>query len=181
LDRTESAAVAGVVGGQILLSAASGSVGEDPGGNARVFALLVGVVVNAAVGRRVARSPRSGSAAALGVLAGLGYATVGICARFLPELSIPALVTSPALYTMGASGVVAFYWYSVALRRGAVTLATAPMIVTQTVVPAIVGVVVLGDQVRAGWWPGAIVGFAVTVISAVLLVRFESGGEADTP
>jgi hypothetical protein len=52
------------------------------------------------------------------------------------------------------------------------------------VTPAVVGVFLLGDEVRPGWWSGAILGFAVTAAAAIVLVRFEGvrgqQGEAET-
>jgi len=59
------------------------------------------------------------------------------------------------------------------LQRGAVTAATAPMIVMQTVVPALLGIAVLGDMVRSGWLIGAGFGFVATVAGAVTLARYE--------
>ena len=41
--------------------------------------------------------------------------------------------------------------YSIALQRGTVTQATAPLVVGETVAPALVGLLLLGDQPgRAG-------------------------------
>jgi hypothetical protein len=39
----------------------------------------------------------------------------------------------------------------------------------QTVVPAIVGVVALGDSFREGWWPVALFGFLVSTGAALAL------------
>ncbi len=72
------------------------------------------------------------------------------------------------------SGALAFVLYSLALQRGSVTLATTPMIALQTITPAAVGVVVLYDAVRAGWWPLAVLGFVLSAAGSVVLVRFES-------
>jgi hypothetical protein len=47
------------------------------------------------------------------------------------------------------------------------------MIVLQTALPALAGVLVLGDEVRSGWALGALGGFVLTGIGATLLVRFE--------
>ncbi len=44
----------------------------------------------------------------------------------------------------------------------------------QTITPAAVGVFVLDDAVRSGWWPGAIGGFVLSAIGSLVLVRFES-------
>ena len=63
--------------------------------------------------------------------------------------------------------------YSLALQRGSVTAASTALVVTQTMVPTIVGVTFLGDQVRSGFWPVAVAGFLLTAAAAAVLVRFE--------
>jgi hypothetical protein len=128
-------------------------------------------------GFAVSRSTSHLAAAVLGFLAGLGYAGSGLCARVLPGLTPAELLGAPATYLLPLTGGMAFLLYSVALRRGTVTEATGPLIVMQTVTPALIGVWVLGDQVRSGWGVVAVVGFAVSLIGAVELARFESGPE----
>ena len=76
-------------------------------------------------------------------------------------------------YALPLSGALAFLLYSLALQRSSVTVATAPMIVVQTAGPAVVGVLLLGDAVRSGWAVGALVGFVLTAVGAITLVRFE--------
>ena len=49
--------------------------------------------------------------------------------------------------------LVAFWLYSLGMHRAAVPSTTASMIVAQTFVPAAIGVALLGDGVRDGWWP----------------------------
>jgi drug/metabolite transporter (DMT)-like permease len=172
LSRLEWGAVGGVCAGLMLLSASAGPIGAD-GGATMPRALLGGVAVIAALAWPASRRQGPGTTAALGVLSGSGYAVVGIAARLLPGTSPAQLAGSLATYVLMISGVLAFFLYTLALARGAVALATTPLIVTQTVAPAAVGVLLLGDAVRAGWAAGAVGGFALTVVSASLLVRFE--------
>lgn len=180
LTRTEWASVGAVFAGLVLLSASAGDVGSRIGGP--IPAVLAVAIVGIAVsGWWASRSRRPLSTAALGLLAGFGYAVVGISARLLPDLRPGPLLTSPVTWTLAVSGCLAFLLYSMALQRGAVTLATTPMIVTQTVTPAIVGVVLLGDGVRPGWAWAAAVGFVVTVVAATALVRFEGAQQGHTP
>ena len=78
----------------------------------------------------------------------------------------------------GAGAVIAvfgryFVLYSLALQRGSVTVATAPMIVMQTLTPAALGVLALGDAVRESWLPAAVLGLLVTGAGAVVLGRFD--------
>ena len=61
--------------------------------------------------------------------------------------------------------------YSIALQRGSVTQATAPLVVGETVAPALVGLLLLGDHARPGWGWVAAVGFVLSVAGAVSLAR----------
>ncbi|MDP9398206.1 MAG: hypothetical protein M3P96_10485 [Actinomycetota bacterium] len=167
------AAVAAVCAGLGLLAAAAGPPGSTGQGSDVAAGLAVAVVL-VAVGGLAARKWRGPHGAALlGLLAGLGFAVLSIAARLLPELAPAALARSPATYVMLASGAVAFLLYSLALRRGEVTTATAPMIVTQTTAPAVVGVLLLGDAVRPGGAAGVALGFLLAAGGAVVLARFE--------
>jgi drug/metabolite transporter (DMT)-like permease len=180
LTRTEWASVAAVFVGLVLLSASAGDVGTRTGGP--IPAVLCGAIVAiAGSGWWASRYPGPLSTAALGLLAGFGYAVVGISARLLPDFALGDLLTSLVTWTLVVGGTLAFLLYSMALQRGAVTLATTPMIVTQTVTPAVVGVLLLGDGVRPGWAWAAAVGFVVTVVAATALVRFEGAHQGHTP
>jgi drug/metabolite transporter (DMT)-like permease len=180
LSRLEWGAVAAVVLGLVLLSASAGDAGTERatrGLSEGLFITLVCMVLVAAV---ASRSKGILGTAVLGLTGGLGYAVVGISARLLPDtLTFAHLLHSPATYSLGCGGALAFFLYSLALQRGSVTAATTSLITTQTVTPAVIGVLLLGDHVRHGWWPGAAIGFLITAAAAVVLVRFEGVREVD--
>jgi drug/metabolite transporter (DMT)-like permease len=177
LTNADWAAVVAITVGLAVLAIASGDIGEDDPPHGFMLGLYVGIVVVALLGVVALRSQSTYAASALGVLAGLGFAGSGLAARVLPGLTPAELWDSPATYALPLSGALAYGLYSFALRRGSVTEATGPMIVLQTVTPAIVGVALLGDQVRQGWAAVAVVGFALTAVGAVALARFEGGPE----
>jgi drug/metabolite transporter (DMT)-like permease len=174
LSTLEWSAVAGVVVGLGLLAVSAGDAGAAAQHHGLTIGIIVGLVTIAVLGAIASRSQHGVSTALLGLLAGLGYAGVAISARLRQDGSISELLHSPTLYTLPISGALAFILYSLALQRGSVTLATTPMIALQTITPAAVGVFVLNDAVRAGWWPAAIIGFALSAAGSVILVRFES-------
>jgi drug/metabolite transporter (DMT)-like permease len=182
LTLVEWGSVGAVIAGLVLLSASSGNVGESDAAGLP-WAMLASIVVIAVLAWPVDRGRGPVSTALLGVLAGFGYAIVGISARLLPDFEPRHLLTSPAAWSLGLGGALAFFLYSLALQHGAVTLATTPMIVTQTVTPAMAGVLLLGDGVRPGWGFAAGLGFVVTVAAACALVRFEGAhtGQAPAP
>jgi drug/metabolite transporter (DMT)-like permease len=173
LSRIEWSAIGAVVIGLVLLSASAGEAGTErayTGLDLSLYGLLAGMLV---VGFLASRSEGIVATAVLGLIGGLGYAVVGISSRILPDFVIADLLTSPASYSLALGGGLAFYFYSMALQRGSAIAATTPLIAVQTVTPAAVGVLLLGDQVRPGWWAGAILGFVITAAAAVVLVRFE--------
>ncbi|MGW1344746.1 hypothetical protein ACWCOV_27145 [Kribbella sp. NPDC002412] len=174
LSALEWSAVVAVCVGLGLLAVSAGDAGDSDRHQGLTIGLIVGLVVIAVLGAIASRSQHGVSTALLGLLAGLGYAGVAISARLLQDGSIAEVVRSPTTYTLLLSGALAFILYSLALQRGSVTLATTPMIALQTITPAAVGVFVLDDAVRSGWWPGAITGFILSAIGSVILVRFES-------
>ena len=51
------------------------------------------------------------------------------------------------------------------------TVATAPLVVGETIAPALVGITLLGDRPREGWAWAAVLGFALAVGGAVGMAR----------
>ncbi len=172
LRRRQWGAVALVVLGLLLL--APTATGEDrvEGGGGAALVLAVAVAALLAVATWVRHVPGPLGAVLLGLLAGAGFGVVALCGRLLPELG-PDLLTSPFPYVLAVAGATAYFVYSAAMQRGTVTTATAAMVVTQTVVPALAGLA-LGDAVRAGFVPLAVAGFALALAGALGLARFEA-------
>lgn len=151
------------------------SATEDSAGSAGP--VLTWGVLLAAVALGLLAIPLGGlrgglGAASLGAVAGLAFGAVSVAARILPApMTVGALLTSPATYGLLAAGAVALLTYSTALQRGTVTQATAPLVVMETVAPALVGVVLLGDRPREGWGWVAVLGFVLAVAGAISLAR----------
>jgi hypothetical protein len=103
---------------------------------------------------------------------------VEVAVRLIDDVSPSALFTNPATYALLLGGGSAFLLLTSALQRGSVTTATAGMVIGETVGPALVGVVWLGDRTREGLEWLAVAGFVVAVAGALALARF---GEAPGP
>jgi drug/metabolite transporter (DMT)-like permease len=115
---------------------------------------------------------------AFGVLAGLMYGAGGIAARMLrTPHHVWQVVEDPALWALASAGILGLLLYAMALQRGTVTVATAAVVVAETLVPAAVGITLLGDRPAHGGTPVAAVGFGLAVAGAVALARH---GEAST-
>lgn len=180
LTRQQAAAVLTVCAGLLLLAPTATS-GEAVEVGAAAPALLLGavavVLVLSVAAARLAALP---AALALGLLAGTSFGVVAVAARLLPDLSPGAVLREPVAYVLATAGLVAFLLYSTAMQRGSVTTTTAALVVTQTAAPALVGVVLLGDRVRDGLLPVAVVGFALALAGALGLARYEAGAAAGT-
>jgi drug/metabolite transporter (DMT)-like permease len=168
----EWAAVAAVCAGLALLAVSTGREGSAPVGDGFRLALLGCVVVLAAVGFGAGRLGDPARSAVLGLVAGLGFGVVALAVRALPDLSPAHLVRDPATYALVGGGVIAFLFFATGLQRGAVTVTTGAMVVGETLAPAAVGVLLLGDRTRPGFAPVAVAGFIVAVAATLALARF---------
>jgi drug/metabolite transporter (DMT)-like permease len=173
LRTSDWTAVGAVCAGLAVLATSAGEVGEAPTGDRYVIGVFCALAAMVVAAVAASRFHGTGATAVLGLLAGFGFAGVSVCARLLPDLEPATVVTSLATYALALSGGLAFLVYSLALQRGSVTGATGPMIVSQTVTPALIGVIWLGDEIRPGWEFPAVVSFLITGAGAVALARFE--------
>ncbi|MGI5428141.1 DMT family transporter [Streptomyces sp. CA-179760] len=175
LSRVEWAAVGVVCAGLALLGLAAGAEGDEEGPAWLKWAMLGaagGVLLLGAVGGRL---PERGRALTLGLGAGCGFGVVEVAVRLIDGLSPGELFTNPAAYALVLGGGAAFLLLTSALQRGSVTTATAGLVLGETVAPALIGVIWLGDRTREGLGWLAVLGFAVAVAGALALSRF---GEA---
>jgi drug/metabolite transporter (DMT)-like permease len=177
LTTREWLAVFGVVIGVGLLGLSAGAEGAARVGTAFQLALIIAVAGVAVGGLLAARLPSPARTPVLGAVAGLGYAVLAVAARILPGFDFHQLVRDPATYTLAAAGIVSFMLYASALEGGSVTVATAAVVLAETMPPAAVGVLFLGDQTRRGLAGIAAAGFILAVVCAVALARFGEAGE----
>ncbi|MDJ0464064.1 DMT family transporter [Streptomyces sp. H27-C3] len=172
LSRTEWGAVAVVCAGLAMLGLSSGPEGTENGPSALPYALLgvaCAVVVTGALAGRLRDPARS---LVLGFGAGTGFGVVSVSVRLIDDPAPEVLFANPALYALLLGGGAAFLLFTSALQRGSVTTATAGLVIGETLGPAVVGVVWLGDRTREGLAWVAVLGFAVAVAGALALARF---------
>jgi drug/metabolite transporter (DMT)-like permease len=135
------------------------------------------IFIVGALAGRLADRPR---ALVLGFAAGSGFGVVEVGVRMLDEIdpTKPAFYTSPAVYAAAAGGAAGFLLLTSALQRGSVTTTVAAMVVGETIAPALVGAIWLGDSAREGLGWLVVAGFVVAVAGTMVLARF---GEAPSP
>lgn len=113
----------------------------------------------------------------LAVASGVGFGLVGVAARTL-QVRDPWWHTAadPVLWALAAQGILASVAYGFALHRGRTTTVAAITFVVETVLPTAIGLVFLGDAVRAHLVPVATIGFLATLGGCIVLAR-----HAETP
>ncbi|HEU4811970.1 MAG TPA: hypothetical protein VFT00_07495 [Nocardioides sp.] len=151
--------------GLVLLAAGSGDAGSVLVTTPFVVALWAGLLLLGVA----ARLGIGLGGAALGALSGLGYAGSAIAVRGVGT-PVEILVVAAAL-AVPVYGVLAFWLYSLGMDRARVSSATTPMIVGSTFVPAGVGLALLGDGVRPGWWAAVVAGLVLATAGTVVLSR----------
>jgi drug/metabolite transporter (DMT)-like permease len=114
------------------------------------------------------------------VLAGSGYAGAAIGARAIHVGDWQELISNPVSWALVGYAVLGAVMLARALQgsRDAVASASAWLWVIEVVVPGGVGLLLLGDRVRAGWSLPAGVAVATAVASALLLSRQTGVDEA---
>jgi drug/metabolite transporter (DMT)-like permease len=176
LSWREWLAVAGVVVGVGMLGSSAGQQVVTGVSAEFKLALILAVAGIALIGVAASRLPLPARTPVLGAVAGLGYGVLAVAARVLPGFDVHQLIRDPAAYALAAAGVVSFMLYATALEDGSVTVATAAVVLAETVPPAVVGIMYLGDHTRPGMGGVAVLGFSLAVVCAVALARF---GETD--
>lgn len=154
--------------GVVLAAAQPGPPGPTPVGFNTAMAVALALLVAAAV--LSYRHPRTSGCA---VLAGLGYSGAAVAARAVHGVSVGVLLAEPLVWLIAGFAVVGAVMFARALetRDDAVNEASAWLWVIEIVVPSLIGVLVLGDQVRPGW---AIPTMAAIVAAIVATMRISS-------
>lgn len=165
------------IGVGLVLLAGSASQGAAVQPDAAGLLLLLATVPFLAMIVLGQSRPR-GSRLGVGLLstaAGLGFSGVGIAARIV-EVPRPwwHAAGSVLVIMIVLHGALALVAYTLALARGRVTTVAAVNFAVETVVPAVVGLVWLGDAVRPGpgWAVLAGLGFALAVGGSMALASY---------
>jgi drug/metabolite transporter (DMT)-like permease len=172
LGRREWAAIGAVCVGLALVATSAKAEGAAAVGIGFRVGLVIAVALVAGLGAAVARLPAGRRAPVLGLIAGLGFGLTAVAGRVITGFAPRDLLTDPACYTAAGAGVLGMLFFTSALQQGRVTTATAMMVTGETVMPALVGVLLLGDQTRPGFSAVAVTGFVVAVLAALILARF---------
>lgn len=177
LTRPEWASIAVVCSALVLLATAAGHEGSGHTPLTTHWWLLAATVLLIGGGTVVVRLLGARAAILAGLLSGLGFGALGVGVRILNGVApfdLPSLLADPALYAILVAGIGGMYLHTVALQIGSVNGATAALVVGETVVPGLLGVLWLGDASRPGFAWMAGLGFVLAVAGAVAVAWFGS-------
>jgi drug/metabolite transporter (DMT)-like permease len=170
LRTIDRVAVGACVAGLVLVSASAG--GGRPATTAWVSTLVL-VPACAALVVALLALRSSGRAWPLAVIAGLGFGATSLAVRAvdLPagDGVVPGLLAHPATYLVVAFWVLGLIGYSRALELSSLAQVTAVMLVTEVIAPGFIGIALLGDSVRAGWWCPMLTGLGIAVAGIAML------------
>jgi hypothetical protein len=179
MRRAEVGALVVAVAGLTLVGLSAAPQSTRAMGTASQWLVLAAAVALALIPAALVRAGGRGGAWVLGGVSGLAFGVVAVAARGLTAATgggliddVRVLAGSPASYAVLLAAPVALVAYATALQRGTVVQATAPLVVGETVLPAVAGLALLGDHPRPGWGVVAVLGFALAVGASVLLSRF---------
>ncbi len=133
-----------------------------PRGSSAWWSALGLIAVSGFFAARLRGAPGS---VALGSLAGMAFSAAAVAARPLASSDSPdTFVRDPLLYLLIAHSLVGQLLLGLAMQRGSTTAAVAAMDAAGAVPAAIVGLLLLNDQIWAGreWLAG--LGFLVTLV-----------------
>lgn len=183
LHRRLRVGLVAIVVGVVLLAVSSGP--EPPPTTSSPFrwALFAFALVALVVAAVTARRPTTSAldVGLLGATSGVLYGIGNTGLRVVPGFAPGQLVVNPAAWAAVIGGIGGLVALATALQRGSVAIAAGAVTVAETVVPAAIGLLVLGERPRPGFAAVAAVGFVAAVAGAVALCRDEALDPDDEP
>ncbi|GIH11229.1 hypothetical protein Rhe02_92960 [Rhizocola hellebori] len=161
-----------VLGIGALAASAEPSKGEQLGIRG-IIALIVALAVIAVGSTFAGRIKGVLGSVVLGSIAGLCFSSAAIAARPLAGAhSVAEFVLNPLLYLVIAHSLTGQLLLGLAMQRGSTNAAVAGMDAAGAVPAAVIGLVLLGDQMRPGREWLAVIGFVVTLGAVIALTRY---------
>lgn len=171
LSRNEIAAIGAIAVGLILLAVSAAEGEARKVSSTFEWTLLgCGIALGLLLAIGLLDRSHSRSCIVLATTSGLGFGVVALAARVL-GVRDPwwSTIASPALWAILAAGAVALVAYGFALDRGRATTVAAICSAVETIIPAGVGLLVLGDEFRSGFVVVAVIGFVMTLAACFVL------------
>lgn len=169
------AAIATVLAALCVLGFSAGELGNTVPGRHMHWSVLAVSLLILVFGVALVRLLGKKAAVPAGLIAGVLYGAMAVAVRIahgLDPLHWHELISDPAAWAVVIAGAGGFYLFTVALQVGSVNGVAAALVMGETVIPGVVGVLLLGDvaKPRLGWLVG--VAFATAVAGAVAIAIF---------
>jgi drug/metabolite transporter (DMT)-like permease len=166
LDR---AAIGACVLGLVLVAASAGGESPDAGGTGTSVVLGIAAVALTAAALALYNTRRAWP---LALVAGLGFGGTSLAVRAVQvppgqPFDLVALLAQPATYLVIAFWLIGLITFSLALGRGDLAIVTAVFTVTEVIVPGLVAIGLLGDQIRDGWVVPFVIGLLLAAAGVV--------------
>jgi hypothetical protein len=167
MRRRTYAAVALVLVGLMVLGAAS-----EPATRPHIRAVVRWIVVFgplalAAAGLVLARLRSATANVGLALLSGLAFGGTAISGRIISfNGGLWVIAREPLTFSVVAYAVLGLLLFTLAVQRGSATIMNAAMVSTQTLLPTLVGLLLLGDDVRGDAVFVVVAGCSLTLIGA---------------
>jgi drug/metabolite transporter (DMT)-like permease len=136
---------------------------------------ILGLAAMSLLGAILVRRPAKSSAIALAVIAGISFGAVSIIGRLLiTNVAVGHLLINPLMWILVAYSGLGMLLLTLGLRHATATTVNAVSVTFQTVAPTIIGLSLLGDTVRTGYWLITIAALAVTLIASLALASLRT-------
>lgn len=180
-------AIGAVVVSLCVLGVTAGHRGSGGAEAGLHWGLLWASVVILAGGIGLIRLLGARAAVPAGLIAGILFGAMAVAVRVadgVDPFRLGVLLADPASWTIAIAGAGGFYLFTVALQLGTVNGAAAAVVAGETVVPGIIGVVLLGDTAEhgLGWLVAlAFIGAVAGAVSVAVFGAAEPTHEASPP
>ena len=164
-----------IVGLTVLASTAAPTQVNQPITDWYQWSALILLIILSLVGSVLVKLKARAAAIGLAVIAGIAFGGISIVGRLL-IINVPFwhFLESPLSWVLIAYSGLGMLFFSIALQRTSATTVNAVAVALQTIAPAAIGLALLGDGVRDGYWPVMITAMTVTLIGAVVLASLRS-------
>ncbi|HLZ15169.1 MAG TPA: hypothetical protein VKQ34_04230 [Candidatus Saccharimonadales bacterium] len=176
MRRRTYAAIGLVLAGLVLLGLAAHPAEVPTVAAATRWLIISGPLVIAALAALLARSAGMPASVGLALLSGAAFGGTAVSGRIIvlhgPWWHIAA---SPLAWAIAAYAVLGLLLFTMSLQRGAAAVMNAAMVTTQTVLPAFLGMFVLGDTVHGFGWLVVLLGVLCTLAGTLGIMHSHKG------
>jgi drug/metabolite transporter (DMT)-like permease len=153
----------------LLASSASAETAVPVVGVAR-WGIIFAPLALAAVGMVFAKRNTHTATIVLAAISGIGFGGTAIEGRML-NFSAPFwhVLVDPVFISLLAYGLVGIMTFTMALQRHHASVVNAAMVAFETIVPALTGILFLGDRPRDGMWAAIVCGIGLAVVGTTII------------